>query len=53
VRYPNRGTFSIAQLVEAASEVKFFSQSGWLDAATEAQMLENVQASRAGAQAKS
>src|SRR4029450_6440026 len=35
VRYANRGTFSIAQIVEAASEVKFFSQSGWLDVATE------------------
>jgi hypothetical protein len=47
VQFTSRSTFSIQQLIDQAAEVQLFSQSGWLDAATEAQMLENVRVSRA------
>lgn len=46
LQHPDRGAYTLQQLVEAAADVKVFSQSGWLDSATEAQMLAAVKASR-------
>jgi hypothetical protein len=52
LQHPGRGVFSIQQLVEAAAEVQLFSQSGWLDAATEQEMVEKVKATQAKARAE-
>jgi hypothetical protein len=51
LQHPGRCVFSIQQLVEQATEVQLFSQSGWLDRGAEAEMLEKVKASRARAMA--